>query len=365
MGSYGGEDHLDVSSVGKENQYDMTIRSSTVNGVPSIAGSHSTSSPVAIIGMGMRLPGGANDPSSFWEFLINKRDGRGPIPKSRYNVDGFYCARQKPGVVTVDHGYFLDDVDLSKLDTSFFSMSKAEVERLDPQQRLLLELVWETFENAGEKNWRGKDIGCYVGSFGEDWLDMHAKDTQDFGMYRISGNGDFLLGNRISYEYDLRGPRFAIACEFLDRKLIDCSITVKVGCSSSLLCLHLACEALQRGDCSSAIVAGSNLILSPTMTMAMCEQGVLSADASCKSFDTKADGYARAEAVNVVYIKKLADAIRDGNPVRAIIRASSSNCDGKTSGITNPNSDAHESLIRNAYAAAGLDMSETAMVEVC
>ena len=131
-----------------------------------------------------------------------------------------------------------------------------------------------------------------------------------------------------------------------------------------MVCLHLASEAIYRGECTSAIIGGTNLLMSPVLTVAMCEQGALSPDASCKSFDASANGYARADAINAIYIKRLDDAIRDGNPVRAVIRATSSNCDGKTPGISNPSSEAHERLIRRAYEVAGLrSFSETAMVE--
>ena len=141
-------------------------------------------------------------------------------------------------------------------------------------------------------------------------------------------------------------------------------MTIRVGCSSTMVGLHLACEALQRGDCSGAIIGGTNIIMSPFATIAMIEHGVLSPEASVKAFDTAADGYARGEAVNAIYIKKLDDAIRDGNPVRAVIRSTSSNCDGKTPGMSNPSSEAHEALIRKAYVAAGIkDYSQTAMVE--
>ena len=141
-------------------------------------------------------------------------------------------------------------------------------------------------------------------------------------------------------------------------------MTIKVGCSSAMVALHLACEALQRGDCDSAIVGGTNILMSPFATIAMVEHGVLSPEASIKSFDASADGYARAEAINAIYIKKLSDAIRDGNPIRAVIRATSSNCDGKTPGMSNPSSEAHEALMREAYEVAGItNFSETAMVE--
>lgn len=163
--------------------------------------------PIAIVGMGLRLPGGANSSDLFWDLLINKKSGRCEVPSDRYNVDAFYSPTPKAGTVATRHGHFLQNVDLRDLDTSFFSMGKAEVEDLDPQQRMLLEVVRECLENAGEIAWRGKKIGCYVGVFGEDWLDAEAKDTQKLGLYRVTGTGDFVLGNRVSYEYDLKGPR--------------------------------------------------------------------------------------------------------------------------------------------------------------
>ncbi|KAK8011011.1 hypothetical protein PG990_009976 [Apiospora arundinis] len=303
---------------------------------------------IAICGMGMRLPGGISSEDQFWDFLVNKKDARAPIPPDRYNVEAFHGQADKAGVIKTTHGYFLEDVDLAHLDASFFSMTRSELEKLDPQHRLLLEVTRETLESAAEVDWRGKNVGCYVGVFGEDWQDLHSKDTQDAGLYRITGYGDFLLANRVSYEYDLKGP----------------SVTIKTGCSSALTCLHMACEALKNGDISGAVVGGTNLIMSPTMTQAMFEQGVLSPNGSCRTFDADADGYARGEAINAVYLKRLEDAIRDGNPIRAIVRATSSNCDGSTPGISHPSSESHEALIRNCYQSAGLDdFSETAFVE--
>ena len=164
--------------------------------------------PIAIVGMGMRLPGGVNDSSSFWNLLVNKKDGQCLVPRDRYNVDAFHSPSGRPGTVKSQYGYFLQDADLENLDAAFFSMNKTEVEKLDPQQRMLLEVVWECMENGGQTGWRGKNIGCYVGVFGEDWLDLAAKDVQNSGMYRITGSGDFALANRVSYEYDLGGPRY-------------------------------------------------------------------------------------------------------------------------------------------------------------
>ena len=142
------------------------------------------------------------------------------------------------------------------------------------------------------------------------------------------------------------------------------SVTIRTGCSSSLIGLHEACQALYNGECSSAVVAGTNLIITPTMTVAMTEQGVLSPTGSCKTFDAKADGYARGEAINAVYIKKLSDAIRDGDPIRGIIRSTATNCDGKTPGMACPSSESHEAMMRRAYQIAQIsDLSKTAFVE--
>ena len=320
--------------------------------------------PIAIVGMGMRLPGAVNDENAFWDLLINKKSGRGVVPADRYNVEAFYSPDGGPGTVQTKHGFFLDHVNLQHLDASFFSINKNEVEKLDPQQRLLLEVVWECMENGAQVGWRGKKIGCYVGVFGEDWLDMAAKDTQYRGMYRITGSGDFAISNRVSYEYDLKGPRYKAQPNIMRQKITIHSMTIRTGCSSSLIGLHEACQAIHSGECDSAVVAGTNLIISPTMTIAMTEQGVLSPDGMCKTFDAKADGYARAEAINAIYVKPLSDAIRDGDPIRAVIRSTATNCDGKTPGMACPSAESHEALMRRAYQAAHLsDLSKTAYVE--
>jgi acyl transferase domain-containing protein len=298
-------------------------------------------SPIAIVGIALRLPGGCHDGPSYWDLLVNKRDARTPIPRERFNVGGF------AGNMAVKDGYFLDQ-PIDRFDAAFFSMSQAEVERLDPQQRLLLEVVYETLENAGETNWRGKDIAVYAGSFGADWSQIQGKDVQDGGVYAFTGHDDFVLANRVSYEFDLRGP----------------SMTIRVGCSSGMVAMHLACEALQRGDCSGAVVGASNLFLSPENFIQLSDLGVLSPDASSKSFDASANGYARGEGVTAIYVKRLDDAIRDGNPVRAIIRGTAVNADGKTRGLFSPSPDAHMALIRRAYAKAGiLNPGETPVVE--
>lgn len=188
----------------------LSHTSNGINGLPQPAsnGTHPQGDiPIAIVGMGLRLPGGIGTEEDLWDTLVNKKDQRQRVPADRWNVDAFYSKTNQRGSVKTEHGYFLDDNDLRQFDTSFFSITRNELEKLDPQHRLLLEVTRECLENAGELDWRGKDIGCYVGVFGEDWLDLHAKDNQDFGIYRITGAGDFVLANRVSYEYDFKGPR--------------------------------------------------------------------------------------------------------------------------------------------------------------
>ncbi|KAF7554946.1 hypothetical protein G7Z17_g2570 [Cylindrodendrum hubeiense] len=301
---------------------------------------------VAICGIGLRLPGGIRNGESFWDFLHDGQDARSTIPASRYNLEGFDDSLGGKDAVKVKYGYFLEE-DLSALDASFFTLTRNELEKTDPQQRLLLEVTQECLEDAGEVNYRGELIGCYVGTFGEDWLMMSAKESQQAGGYTVTGHADLMMANRVSYEYDFRGP----------------SMVIRTGCSSSLLGLHEAFRAIQAGDATAAIVAGTSLITTPTLTATMSAGEVLATDGSCKTFDASANGYARAEAITAVYVKRLDDALRDGNPIRAVIRGTATNCDGKSQSLVTPNGIAQEALIRKAYKDAGLDPRDTAFME--
>ncbi|KAE8154264.1 hypothetical protein BDV25DRAFT_126571 [Aspergillus avenaceus] len=283
--------------------------------------------PVALVGIAMRLPGGVANADEFWDMLINKRDGHGRVPESRYSSDAF------KGVTgpnqSLPDGYFLQD-DITRFDRSFFSLSARAVERLDPQQRLLMEVIWECLENSGQTKWHGKDVGCFVGVFGENWAELTNKDNQQVDKYYSVNTGDYAIANRVSWEYDFRGP----------------SITYRTACSSSLVALHDACQALYTGECSSAI--GS--VASPSDV--------------CKTFDVAADGYGRGEAINVVYIKPLRTALQDRDPIRAVIRSTAINSDGRTPNIAMPSPEAQEKLSRRAYRKACIDnISETGFFE--
>ena len=183
------------------------IDEASINGVPGI--SYNGQVPIAICGMACRLPGGLRTPEEVWEFILAKRDAGFRVPESRYNISAYYSPTGKPGTISTEYGYLLDEsVDLGALDTSFFTLPRSEVERSDPQQRLMLEVARECFEDAGVTNWRCRTIGCYIGNFGEDWVDIFAKETQQWGLHRIVGTGDFVISNRLSYEFDINGPRY-------------------------------------------------------------------------------------------------------------------------------------------------------------
>lgn len=214
------------SNVEHANGADVVNGHKTSNGVNgnSANGADNTSQgsgpvSIAICGMACRLPGGLHNPEQLWEFLVAKKDARTRVPASRYNVDAYYSPHVKPGSVKSEYGYFLDEsIDLGSLDGSFFNLGRSEAERADPHQRQMLEVVRECIDDSGETNLRGGLVGCYMGSFGEDWIEMWAKESQQWGT-RVAGTGDFILSNRVSYEMDLHGPRCvcsaALVCSIL------------------------------------------------------------------------------------------------------------------------------------------------------
>ena len=330
--------------------------------------------PIAICGMACRLPGGISSPKGLWGFLVEGRDARTRVPKSRFNVDGYYSAVKRPGTTNTEFGYFLDEsVDLAGLDTSFFSMTRTEVEWLDPQQRLMLEVARESLDDAGEVGWKGSNTGVYMGNFTQDWYDTMVRDGLRQSQYAVTTSHDFMISERVSHEMDLRGPRYVTMKRPLfsntQKRVQDtdsnvCSLTVRTACSSALIGLHEACTAIARGDCESAIVGGTSLILAPEMATRLSAQAVLSPDGSCKTFSADANGYARAEAITAIYVKSLSAALRDGNPIRSVISGSSTNFDGKTNPLTMPSAASQEALIRRAYEVAGIsDVSKTAVFE--
>ena len=216
---------------------------------------------------------------------------------------------------------------------------------MDPQQRIMLEIAYEAFENAGLplEAIAGSDTSCHVGNFTADYREMTFRDIDTATRYSLSGTGTELISNRISWFYDLRGPSF----------------TLGTACSSSLVALHQGCQSIHTKESSMALVGGCNLLLNPDMFQVLSNQQFLAADGRCKSFDAKGDGYGRGEGFAAVILKRVSDAIRDGDPIRAVIRGTGVNQDGKTKGITVPSADAQAALIRSVYKRAGLHFSDT------
>ena len=306
--------------------------------------------PIAIVGMACRMPGGADSPDSFWEFLDRGGDGISDVPASRWDIGRYYDpSPDAPGRMSTRRGGFLDGVD--QFDPVFFGISPREAAALDPQQRLLLEVSWEAIEHAGRApgSLTGSETGVYFGITTYDYLQtqMQQVDPADLDAYSLTGNASTFAAGRLSYWLGLNGP----------------SLSVDTACSSSLVGLHLACQSLRSGETSMALAGGVNLLLSPEWFVVASKAHMLAADGRCKTFDASADGYVRSEGCGVVVLKRLSDAMADGDRVLAVIRGSAVNQDGRSSGITVPNAAAQQEVIRRALRAASVEPSQVGYVE--
>ena len=306
--------------------------------------------PVAVIGLGCRVPGGGDDSASFWQLMRDGVDAIAPIPSDRWDAEALYDADPAtPGRIATRAGGFLESIDC--FDAAFFSISPREAQGMDPQQRLLLEVCWEALEHAGQAPYRlvHTSTGVYMGMCSSDYayLQLKTGDPALLDAHFTSGIAHSILSGRISYLLGLQGP----------------SLTVDTACSSSLVAVHLACQALRSGDCRMALAGGVNLILSPDLYIALSHSRMLAPDGRCKTFDAAADGFARAEGCSVVVLKRLSDALDDGDRVLAVIRGSAVNQDGPSSGLTAPNGPAQEAVIREALARSGLAPRQVGYVE--
>ncbi|KAG7103603.1 Highly reducing polyketide synthase alt5 like protein [Verticillium longisporum] len=305
--------------------------------------------PIAIIGMDLKFPGDATDAESFWDMLMEGRSALREIPTDRFNVSAFYHPDpERAGSLNVTKGHFLNG-DIAAFDAPFFSITPAEAAGMDPQQRGLLESTYRALENAGQplEKVTGSKTGVFVGCFTREYEAIMFKETETQQRYFATGTGTTMLANRLSYFYDLRGP----------------SVSLDTACSSSLVACHLACASLRSGECDTALAAGCNLFYNPDTIIPLTALGFLSPDGRCYSFDSRANGYSRGEGFGMVVLKRLSDALRDGDTVRAVIRGSASNQDGRSPGITQPTRQAQVDLIRAAYDAAGLDLTRTRFFE--
>jgi acyl transferase domain-containing protein/acyl carrier protein len=308
------------------------------------------SEPIAIIGMGCRFPGGANDPEAYWQLLREGRDAIREIPKSRWNIDDYYDPDpEAPGKMATRWGGFIDEVD--QFDPQFFGISPREAVSMDPQQRLLLEVTWQALEYAGYSPDQlfGSRTGAFIGICNHDYsqLLITPGSTTDIDVYTATGSAFSIASGRLSYVLGLHGP----------------SISIDTACSSSLVAVHLAIQSLRNKECEMALAAGVNLILWPETTIILSQSKMLSSDGRCKAFDSRADGFVRSEGCGVVVLKRLADAVADGDSILAIIRGSAINQDGRSNGITAPNGPSQEAVIRAALKNAGVETSQIGYIE--
>ena len=305
-----------------------------------------TKEPIAIIGLSCRFPGAPN-PDAFWELLRNGVDAISEVPSDRWDVDTFHSENPDPGKITTRFGGFLSDVDL--FDPQFFGISPREATRMDPQQRLLLEVSWEALENAfiPPHSLAGSRTGVFVGISSSDYSRLQFNDPEMIDAYAGTGNAHSIAANRLSYVFDLRGP----------------SMAVDTACSSSLVSVHLACQSLRTGESDVALAGGVNLILTPELTITFSQARMLSPDGRCKTFDASADGYVRGEGCGVVVLKRLSDAVRDGDHILALIRGSAVNQDGRSNGLTAPNGLAQQDVIRQALAEAQVAPNQVGYIE--
>lgn len=312
------------------------------------AGNGWVDEPIAVVGLGCRFPGEISGPESFWRFMSERRSAITEVPAERWQPfdDG------SPEIATALAGTtrwasVLTDVD--GFDAEFFEISAHEATAMDPQQRLLLEVAFEALEHAGipAESLRHSQTGVFAGACAADYGYLAGSDLSRVDAWSNIGGALSIVANRLSYALDLRGP----------------SVSIDTACSSSLVAVHLAAQSLRGGDCELAIAAGVNLLLSPAIFRSFDGAEALSPTGACKSFDAGADGFVRGEGCGAVVLKRLSDAVRDGDRVLAVIRGSAVNQDGRSNGLMAPNPSAQMAVLRAACANAGVAPHQVDYVE--
>jgi len=303
--------------------------------------------PVAVVGFACRFPG-ASDIESFWELLRDGRDAIGEVPKNRWDIDAYFDPDpDRPGHMAVRAGGFLADV--AGFDAGFFGIAPREALSMDPQQRLLLEVAWEALEHAGIAADRlsGSSTGVFVGICNNDHFQRVLRGGELIDAYVASGHALSVAAGRISFCLGLQGP----------------ALSIDTACSSSLAALHVACRSLRNGETRMALCGGVNVMCSPETTVALSRGHMLAPDGRCKTFDARADGFSRGEGCGVLVLKRLNDAVADGDRILAVLRGTAVNQDGRSSGLTVPNGPAQEAVIRAALADGRVDAADISYVE--
>ena len=303
---------------------------------------------IAIIGIGCRFPG-AKTPDTFWQNLRSGVDGITEVSPERWDLDALYDPEAAtPGKMNTRWGGFLEQVD--RFEPSFFGISPREAQQMDPQQRLLLEVTWSALENAGivPQSLAGSQTGVFIGlSNNADYSRLIYKDLSNLNAYSGTGTSNSIFANRLSYFFNLKGA----------------SMAIDTACSSSLVAVNLACQSLLSQDSNLCLVGGVNLILSPELTIFLSQARMMAADGRCKAFDSSADGYVRGEGCGVVVLKRLDNALKDGDNIQAVIKGSAVNQDGLTNGLIAPNGPSQQTVIRQALKKAGVKPAQISYVE--
>ena len=308
---------------------------------------HETNEPIAIIGMGCRFPM-ANGVEEYWNVLQHPHSAIRKVPAGRWEeTDLEQITNDKKIRDTISWGGFIDNPD--KFDPTFFGISPREAVAMDPQQRLLLEVSWEALEDAGisPDNLPEYKTGIYIGVSNNDYQRLQSDADSRMDQYAGTGNAMSIAANRLSYFFNVKGP----------------SMSIDTACSSSLVSIHQACQALQAGEINVAISGGVNLILSPELSVVFAKAGMLAPDGKCKTFDAAANGYVRGEGCGIIILKKLSDALADGDRVQAVIRGTAVNQDGRSNGITAPNGPSQVRVIRQALANSGVAPADISYLE--
>ncbi len=304
------------------------------------------SEPIALVGLGCRFPG-APDAPSYWRLLREGVDAITEVPPDRWDIDEYYDPRPAtPGKMNSRHGGFIEHLEL--FDPYFFGISPREASRLDPQQRLLLETAWDAMEDAGvpPATLRESNTGVFIGVCSLDYSSLQQMRPRCLDAYVGTGSARAVAG-RLAHTFGFNGPVIAI----------------DTACSSSMVATHLAVQSLERGECDLAFAGGVSAVLLPTTGIAFCQAGMLSPDGRCMAFDSRANGFVRSEGGGVIVLKRLSRALADNDRIYALIRGTAINNDGAYSPFMAPSVEGQESVLRDAYARAGISPLDVQYVE--